>query len=147
MSNTKNFSEISVGEIFILRTFCDGRNNLFIKIVRPNGKYAALLYDDFKSLSEYPSGLISGNFEIYTDCKCWACEPIKPLDIPKMAKKETAPEDEEVEMLTLYNTGLEDVTTLKVTKKQKEAIEYLFHAGLLVADKIIDKSEEIIDLT
>lgn len=145
MSNVKTFSEIAVGEIFILRTFCENRNKMYIKIVRPNGKYAALLYNDFKSFSEYPSGIITGCFEIHTDCKYWACEPIKPLDIPKMTKKETAPSD--VETITLYDKGIENAIALKVTKKQKAVIEYLFNEGLLLVDKIIDKSEEIIDLT
>jgi len=141
MSNIKNFSEIAVGETFILRTFCESRNHVYIKIIRPNGKYGALLYNDFKLLSEYPSGLITGNFEMHTNCKDWACEPITPLDASKVLKKEN------VETITLYDKDVEDAITLKVTKKQKTVIEYLFNEGLLLVDKIIDESEEIIDLT
>lgn len=148
MSNTKNFSEIAVGEVFILRTFYDSRDSIFIKIVTPNGKYAALLYNDFLSLSKFPSRLISGNFEIYTNCKDWQCELVTSIDARSVLEKETSPKDEEVEKLTLCDIDDKDITTLKVTKKQREAIEYLFNAGLLLVDKImINKPTEIIDLT
>lgn len=71
----KNFKDVEVGTVFTHKCSKDSIGNIqFIKIKRPNGKYGAMVYSDFKAIVNGNFvRLLNGTYALLTDCRCWTC--------------------------------------------------------------------------
>lgn len=148
-TNQVMFSELALGDIFSVITYSkELKNKLFVKVMRPGGKYGAMPIDDYNWLSANPSALIIGDYHIETDCKHWHCcreDDIKTIN----ARKETTPK-EETKLVGLYNhdIGKKTIEVLKVTAEQLKVIYYMYNHGWLDFDNIIENPvPEVTDLT
>lgn len=147
-TNQVMFSELALGDIFSVITYSkELKNKLFVKVMRPGGKYGAMPINDYNWLSANPSALIIGDYHIETDCKHWHCcreDDIKTIN----ARKEAIPK-EETKLVGLYNADEGETKMLRVTDEQLKVVYFLFNSGYLDIDDILENPmpPEITDLT
>ena len=118
------FGQVKIGQTFICRS-CGGdfRDRTFVKIVRPNGKYAAIPLEDFQQMTSDPFKFMTGDYTLVTDCSLWCCEPVLIEKAPSAPRKTT----EKALFVSIYDDDLDDtIATLKVTPKQREILYYIF---------------------
>lgn len=118
-----SFGQVKVGQAFICRSYGDFKDKTFVKIVRPNGKYAAIPLEDFQQMTSDPFKFMTGDFTLVTDCPHWYCEPVLIDKAPSAPRKTT----EKTLFISIYDDDSDDtIATLKVTPKQREILYYIF---------------------
>lgn len=118
-----SFGQVKVGQTFICRSHGDFEDRTFVKIVRPNSKYAAIPLEDYKQITSDPFKFMTGDYTLVTDCSRWYCEP-ELIDKPSSAPRKTT---EKALFVSIYDDDLDEtIATLKVTPKQREILYYIF---------------------
>lgn len=138
-TNEVMFSELALGDIFSVVTYQkELKDKLFIKIMRPGGKYGAIPVNDYEWLSTNPSAFIIGDYHFETDCAHWHCRK-------RVSAERTIPKKETKLIGLCYD---DETEMLKVTAEQLKVIYYMYNNGWLDLDDIIENpTPKVTDLT
>lgn len=122
-STIKNFADVEVGTVFT-RKFSEGMigDIQFIKIERPNGKYGAMAYSDFKRIvggNFVP--LLHGTYNLHTDCCNWSCVI---CNIDTEAENKALTEKNQPKTCLLVNKYNNEI--LKISAENVKLFEYLY---------------------
>lgn len=140
-TNEVMFSELALGDIFSVVTYQEElKDRLFVKVIRPNGKYGAISIDDYERIYTSPSFLVGGAYHFETDCAHWHCR--------KRGSTERTTPKKETKLIGLYDADSNETVILKVTAEQLKVIYHMYNSGWLNCDEIIENpTPKVTDLT